>query len=238
MGPWLGVGGLWGRHWVIGVGIRGALVGCGGLWGRQWVIGVGKLPTPMGGSLPQCCGRALERLAAARAPGVCSRSAAASFRGRDWWGKCGRGSVASPRTCWSGLVRPGRPGPECASCGADLLARPRSPRSPGTGVRRGPAGPASFAPVVRARSAPRAAPVCRPGFAPVARAQAPPAGQRSPEKSAAPSTLPARRMRHSELNARPAARAMPTPRSTQEVPTKTRAIAARTGTSSVKAWVM
>ena len=228
--------GHWGRHlWgrgrvraVIGVGICGALVGCGGLWGRQWVIGVGKLPTPMGGSLPQCCGRALERLAAARAPGVCSRSAAASFRGRDWWGKCGRGSVASPRTCWSGLVRRGPAGP------ASLAPVARARSAP----RAAPVCRPGFAPVARDRSAPRAAPVCRPGFAPVARAQAPPAGQRSPEKSAAPSTLPARRMRHSELNARPAARAMPTPRSTQEVPTKTRAIAARTGTSSVKAWVM
>ena len=232
--------------------------GAGGHWGRQWVIGVGKLPTPMGGSLPQCCGRASERLAAARAPGVCSRSAAASFRGRDWWGKCGRDSVASfapvawapsaphaPRTCWPGLVRPGRLGPCGAgllarpSCGADLLARPRSPRSPGPGVRlvrRGPAGPPSCAPDLLVR--PHAPRTCWSGLAPVARAQAPPAGQRSPEKSAAPSTLPARRMRHSELNARPAARAMPTPRSTQEVPTKTRAIAARTGTSSVKAWVM
>ena len=56
-----------------------------------------------------------------------------------------------------------------------------------------------------------------------------------PVKSATASSRPARRMRTSDRNARPAAKAMPRPRTSQDSPTKIIAMAARTGTKSVNA---
>ena len=57
----------------------------------------------------------------------------------------------------------------------------------------------------------------------------------SPLKSATASSRPARRMRTSDRNTRPAAKAMPRPRTSQVSPTKIIAMAARTGTRSVNA---
>ena len=56
-----------------------------------------------------------------------------------------------------------------------------------------------------------------------------------PLKSATASSRPARRIRTSARNTRPAARAMPKPRTSQDSSTKIIAMAARTGTSSVNA---
>ena len=56
-----------------------------------------------------------------------------------------------------------------------------------------------------------------------------------PLKSATASSRPARRIRTSARNTRPAAKAMPKPRTSQDSPTKIIAMAARTGTSSVNA---
>ena len=56
-----------------------------------------------------------------------------------------------------------------------------------------------------------------------------------PLKSATASSRPARRIRTSARNTRPAAKAMPKPRTSQDSSTKIIAMAARTGTSSVNA---